>query len=249
MNDLDIFIEFLNHPLGTGNPVLQRFSQLSGAVRKGTGLEQFVYMPGKRKDRVLLVAHADTFWDEDWDSDWHAGTIMEHKIIPEENIIRSGTPNFGIGADDRAGCAILWLLKDLGHSLLITNGEEHGQRGSNWLMNHNPEIANEINKKHQFAVQFDSENGTDFKCYNVGTDVFRHYIIDKTSFVNADGGHGVTDICFLCHDICAVNLSIGYYYKHEPKEEINIVEWEKVLNLCRKWLNEPDLQRFILKNK
>ena len=43
-----------------------------------------------------------------------------------EFFYRSGVYDEGIGADDRAGCAILWLLKDSGHSLLVTNGEEIG---------------------------------------------------------------------------------------------------------------------------
>lgn len=77
----------------------------------------------------------------------------------------------------------------------------------------------------------DRENATDYKCYNVGILVFRNYIEDKTGFINSDGGEGITDICILCRDICGVNMSIGYYYKHKPKEEIFIVEWEKVLNL------------------
>lgn len=70
------------------------------------GEDSFVYVPGKREDRVVLIAHADTVYNSG------------QEIIFEEGIYRSGTPYCGIGADDRAGCAILYLLKDFGHSLL-----------------------------------------------------------------------------------------------------------------------------------
>ena len=37
-------------------------------------------------------------------------------------------------------------------------------------MDHNKDIADEINHDHQFVIQFDRRNGRDFKCYDVGTD-------------------------------------------------------------------------------
>ena len=100
--------------------------------------------------------------------------------------IRAVNDNFGLGADDRAGCAMLWLLKDLGHSLLVTNGEEHGQTGSSWLKSHNKHIYNEINRDHQFVMEFDRRNGGDFKCYDVGTDEFRSYVTKKTGYTEPD---------------------------------------------------------------
>ncbi len=254
MDDIELLLEFLKYPLGSGDAILKRFAGLPETTHSGkpthcvnpkNRLEQFVYIPGKRNNKVVLVAHADTYWDEGWDENWHAGTIMEHEIIQAENIISSGTKHFGIGADDRAGCAILWLLKDLGHSLLITNGEEHGQLGSNWLMNSHPDIANDINKDHQFMVEVDRRNGNDFKCYQVGTENFREYINKRTGYVDA-GRDSYTDICTLCRDICGVNLSIGYKYEHHDNEEINIKHWQKTLGLCREWLNEPILPYYSL---
>lgn len=254
MDDIELLLEFLKYPLGSGDAILKRFAGLPETTHSGkpthcvnpnNSLEQFVYIPGKRDNKVVLVAHADTFWDKGWNQKHHAGTIMEHELVVDENIIRSGTPDFGIGADDRAGCAILWLLKDLGHSLLITNGEEHGQLGSNWLMNSHPDIANGINKDHQFMVEVDRRNGNDFKCYQVGTENFREYINKRTGYVDA-GRDSYTDICTLCRDICGVNLSIGYKYEHHDNEEINIKHWQKTLGLCREWLNEPILPYYSL---
>jgi len=257
-HDTGILIDFLNYPLGSGESILKRFAELPETTKRGkpihrfnnkNRLEQFVFIPGKRNARVLLVAHADTVWDELYGCE----VKVQEKIIRENisnNLIQYINPDAGIGADDRAGCAILWLLKDTGHSLLITNGEEgkrakqiSGKQGSEWLMANYPVIAHEINYHHRFAVQFDRQNGTEFKCYTVGTEKFRQYIIEKTAYNEPDRERS-TDIVILCSSICGVNLSIGYRNDHQIDESINIIEWQHTLDQCRKWLNETDLPVF-----
>ena len=140
---------------------------------------------------------------------------------------------------------MLWLLKDLGHSLLVTNGEEHGQTGSTWLMDDNKDIAEEINQDHQFVIEFDSRNGRDFKCYDVGTDEFRSYVAEKTGYRDPDR-RSTTDIRTLCRDIAGVNLSIGYHNEHHENEYLSIVEWEHTVGVVQKWLSERKLPKFIL---
>ena len=44
----------------TEETVLSSFAELDGAKRIGAGDEQFVFVEGTRKDRVVLVAHADS---------------------------------------------------------------------------------------------------------------------------------------------------------------------------------------------
>ena len=237
MNDIDILKEFLNLPLGSSDEVFNKFAGIPGADRRGSGLEQFLFIKGTRDKRVLLVAHADTYWDE------HYG---ENEKEPQELIQLNGiirNKNGGLGADDRAGCAIMWLLKEMGHSILLTNGEEHGRVGSHWLMKKNRDIADEINLKHQFAVQLDRRNGKDFKCYSVGTDPFRDYVGQITGYSEPDRS-AFTDIVALCRDICGVNLSIGYHNEHSKDEYLVIDEWVNTLNICRKWLSESELPPF-----
>jgi hypothetical protein len=122
-----------------------------------------------------------------------------------------------------------WLLKDLGHSRLVTNGEEKGQLGSAWLMSSNEDIANEVNYDHQFVIQLDRDNGWDFKCYDVGTDKFRAYVADKTGYTEPDR-RSTTDIRTLCREIAGVNLCIGYHHEHGNQEYSNVAEWEHTLN-------------------
>jgi hypothetical protein len=139
-NHLDVLRSFLEIPLGSPDGVFDRFLEIPGAIYRGEGLERFLYVRGARSNKVLLVAHADTYWDHEYGYD--PGPV--HKIMIQDGNITAVNEEFGLGADDRAGCGMLWLLKDLGHSLLVTNGEERSQQGSSWLMSDNKDIADEI---------------------------------------------------------------------------------------------------------
>jgi hypothetical protein len=218
MDDIKVLLQFLNMPLGNTGAIFAKFGELDGAEHRGVGKRQFVYRPGERDDRVLLVAHADTVW------------------------------NGGLGADDRAGCAIAWLLKDLGHSLLIVDGEETGRQGSHWLMEANDDIGDEINDKHNFVIEFDRRNGTDYKCYDVGTREFRKYIEAMTSYAESDR-HSYTDIGTLCRKVPGANLSVGYRNEHTEKEYLVVKEWQHTLDMSRKWLGVTGLPGFKLLNE
>lgn len=168
--------------------------------------------------------------------------------VMERGLIRSGTKGVGLGADDRAGCAILWLLRELGHSMLVVSGEESGRLGSSMLMKSYPEIAAEINDSHCFAIEFDRRNGTDYKCYDVGSDDFRRYVENVTGYREPDRT-SYTDITVLCRRICGVNLSVGYHYEHTALEMLDVSEWRGTLEVSRKWLSSHILPRFPLVGK
>lgn len=236
--DLQVLLDFLRLPLSTPEPVFERFANLPGAISSGEGLGRFVFVPGTRTTKVVLVAHADTVWDARY------GRQAPAQNLQNKNG-RIWNSSGGLGADDRAGCAIVWLLKDLGHSILITDGEEQGQLGAKYLVNNCQDIANAINDDHQFVVEFDRRNGRDFKCYNVATDDFRRYVQSVTGYTEPDR-HSRTDIVELCRRVCGVNLSIGFYGEHSPLEELRFDEWANTLNLCRRWLSQADLPRFPL---
>jgi hypothetical protein len=235
----EILEKFLKMPISRTKEVFDEFLKIDGGIYGGDGLSSFLYIRGRRKNKVLLVAHADTVWDENYG---RANSPIGLKLVFENGIYRNTFGGFG--ADDRAGCAILWLLKDLGHSLLITSGEEQGQIGSNFIMNENPDIANEINNEHQFIIQFDRRGSKDYKCYDVGTDEFRKYIESVTGYKEPNRESN-TDIRILCRDICGVNLSIGYYNEHSDEAYLVYEEWLNTLNLAKDWLSKEDLPRFL----
>jgi hypothetical protein len=178
-----------------------------------------LYVPGKRGDRAVVAAHADTVWDAAY----------------EETRAR------GLGADDRAGCAMLWLLRDSGHSLLILDGEEHGARGSEFLKRECREIFEEI-IAHSVL---DRRGSSDYKFYKLPvSQEFRNYIESETGYHDA-GTESRTDIVVLCETVCGVNLSVGYYDEHGPNESFVYEEWAHTLDIVRKMLNK-ELRRYPL---
>ena len=139
-------------------------------------------------------------------------------------------------------------MREMGHSLLITDGEEEQCRGSHWLMNREQDIADEINKNHRFIVQLDRRKGTDYKCYSVGTDAFRQYVEHVTGYSEPDR-HYAADIVVLCRDICGVNLSVRYHREHTDHEYLVLKEWQDSFEICCHWLSGPGLPRFKLHEK
>ncbi len=242
--DTHALYKFLSMPLSSSDEVFDTFAALDGAILKiGEGKQRFLYVPGKRKDRCLLLAHADTFFDRDY-----INKEVKNSLKLENGVYSSTSPECGIGADDRAGCAMLWLLRDSGHSLLILDGEEHGQVGSHYLKEHEPELFEEINS-HTFMLQLDRRYQHDYRFYDLPvSDAFREYVITETGYTDSDGP-GRTDIGTLAEKICAVNLSVGYYDEHTPNERLVVSEWENTLKIVRTMLAKPLMQYKMKKPK
>jgi len=201
--------------------------------------KRFLFIEGTRPDKVVLVAHADTVWDN-----CYYNCEFKQEVVREGNYFIGLNPECGIGADDRAGCALIWLLRFTGHSILITDGEERGAQGSSYLMAEFPEIRQQLNA-HQFMIQFDRRNSADYKCYEVGSIDFHEYISEQTKMEynhRTDGGK--TDICVLCEDICGVNFSIGYVNEHTAKEKICISDWQHTFDVVSELLEQPNIPRF-----
>ena len=231
---LNVLLDFLGQP-HRPKTIFDKFLQIEGSVTTtGQQTQGYVYIPGKREDRVLLVAHADTVLSL---SDTKAPEI----IIKNNNIITNKHGGV-LGADDRAGCAILWLLKDSGHSILVLDGEESGMAGSRWLMS-DKDMADIVNS-HNFVVQLDKSGENEFKCYNVGSPEFIQYVQESTGYIPLPNT-SYTDIVTLCRDICGVNFSVGYFNEHTDREELNIDFWLKTYFTIKFWLEKPQ-KKFVL---
>lgn len=240
----------------TRRQVMNKFSAIPGAFTEGSGNERFVYIKGKRPDKALLVAHADTYWSV---LDGEIGNVA----IPleKDGIIFSGNRTvpiryyqgngytirngIGINADDRAGCGIAWNCRDLGHSILITSGEEVGCIAAKKLANHKY-WAKELND-HQFMIEFDRHGASDAAFYDIGTKNFVEYIANITKFTPVKGFG--TDIKYIAKDICGVNLSVGYYNEHTTDEFLVLKQFEHTLRITRDWLSQPNLPKFELDKK
>ncbi len=229
----EILEEFLSVPLNSGDALFERFAQLPGAVcsQGSKPLERYVYVPGSRKDRIVLVAHTDTVWDNAYNRP------METSVIFEDGVFKGTNPDCGIGADDRAGCAMLWALRDSGHSLLLVDGEEHGKIGARYLRKSDPKLFRTLNR-HRFMLEMDWQ-GTGTCLYNQVdyTKRFQSYITDKLGFSVAPKGGGC-DLQFLCHRICGTNVGVGYHGIHRSGETLVLSEWENTLSHLRAFLAE-----------
>lgn len=229
-----ILREFLNCPLEDGSEILKRFAALPGAVfaQGAHPLERFVYVPGTRKDRVLLIAHCDTVWDRNY------RRINGQQVLCEENGVLHGTlADFGIGADDRAGCALLWLLRQSGHSLLILDGEEHGHFGANYLRREHRKLLRELNA-HRYLLQLDLWGGN--SCMYHGIPNSRRFceMVESWGFCEEKKNNG-TDISYLATAACGANLSVGYHRFHRANEFLVLAEWESMLKRLRTELAKP----------
>lgn len=231
-----ILLEFLNMPLDRGDAILERFAALPGAsFQQGPKpLQRYVYLPGTRKDRVVLVAHVDTVWDKAYNHPFSE----EREALPEADILRSSHPNCGIGADCRAGCAMLWQLRNSGHSLLLVDGEEYGKHGAKYLRQSNRRLFQALNC-HQYMIELDYQ-GTDCCLFNQvdNTKKFKYYIERVLGFADAHAKGGC-DLQVLCRRICGVNLGIGYHRCHTSKEFLVLSEWENTLQKLEVFLQKP----------
>ena len=233
----EVLEKFLSMTVKSSDEVIDAFAALENAQKYGNEpLKRFVYIPGTRDDRVLLVAHADTVWDKNYMPELLS---TPQKIDYMFGCYYNSNPNSltGIGADDRAGCAILYLLRNSGHSILILDGEEHGQIGANFLKDEYPEIYKEINE-HSYMLQFDRRNSNDFKCYNIPvSNSFKNHIYRTMNYTDA-GTKSKTDIVVLSDEICGANLSVGYYGEHTEHERLNYKQWLNTYQKVSLMLNE-----------
>lgn len=215
--------------------VLERFASLPGAIRVGKGPRQFVYIEGTRPDKVLLVAHSDTVFDD----------RKREVVLDKKQIYRSAKSGVGIGADDRAGCAILWALRKSGHSLLVPNAEEAGCVGSRFLMSCEEQGWPQAINDHAFAIEFDRCHASDLVFYDVGSPDLEKFLLKHYPGYATDTG-AFTDICVLCEKMAGVNISVGYYDQHFGNESLVLSEWQRTLDLTRKMLQTENIPKFFV---
>lgn len=223
--------EFLSYPLNTTDDIFARFENIPGAITgKGeTALERYVCIPGTRKNKLVLVAHADTVWDDAY------GKPAQTTVLYEDGLFKGSNPECGIGADDRAGCAMLWALRDCGHTILLVSGEEKGKRGAKFLRQSNPKLFRFLNQ-HQFMIELDTFGSNRCKFYQVdNTSRFQKYITKQLEF-HDDEYSGGSDLQILCRRICGTNISVGYYCHHLPQEYLSLAEWENTLSRLQQFL-------------
>ena len=234
---VDILKKFLAIPVSNGTAVFDLFASLPGAVA-GVGrkpLERYVFVPGTRRDAVVLVAHADTVWDQAY------GRQVQAEPLLEDGIFRNAGEHCGIGADDRAGCAMLWVLRNSGHSLLVVDGEEKGKIGARYLRRSNKKLFRLLNS-HFYMMELDWQ-GTGGCLYNQveNTQQFKDYIFEQTGFQD-DAQKGGCDLQVLCQKVCGVNMGVGYHHYHKASETLDVAQWERTYRVLTEFLSKEQKQ-------
>lgn len=227
--------------------IIKRFYSLPGSFCTGTNSRQFVFVKGTRPDKALLVAHADSVWGSlnigiDFKDGVFHSSKKEVEVTWQSKTTKYVKKGIGTNADDHAGCLAVWSLRDLGHSMLITSGEEIGCVASRSLMEN--KAWRECIADHQFAIEFDRSGNNDIVFYDVGTNDFVKYMEKETGYKTQEGSS--TDIRFLCKDICGVNISMGYYDEHTKDERLVLSELMRTVETARKLLSQKDLPKFPL---
>lgn len=229
-----ILEKFLSCPIDSADAVFAEFEALPGAIaaRGESPLERYVCIPGTVNKPIVLVAHCDTVWDESY------GKPAQTTVFFEDGVFKGTNSQCGIGADDRAGCAMLWALRNCGHTLLLVNGEEKGKVGARYLKKSNPALFHKLNR-HQFMIELDWR-GTGGCLFNQVdyTKKFYRYVTQNLCFTD-DEKPGGCDLQILCHRICGMNIGVGYHGYHRPGEYLSLEEWENTLNHLTELLAKP----------
>lgn len=211
--------------------VLHTFSGLPHAVR-GDG---FVYVPGNRDylKRVLLVGHADTVRPKD----------LKLKYLKCVNNTFSAMDG-PLGADDRAGLAMLWILNAEGsaHSMLVTDGEESGGTGAREAVE---SITGEL-FQHSFCVEVDRRGSEELVFYDgCANTAFKLWL--KEQFPGWTQGLGsYTDIATVCPGtlLCGMNLAAGFRREHTHSEKLVYADWLKTLKALQGLLALEEYPKF-----
>ncbi|MEM8737260.1 MAG: M28 family peptidase [Planctomycetota bacterium] len=222
----------LTEAIRSSEPALiERFASLPHAVRLPVPKQlDAVYVPGlpgagSGDHPILLVAHTDTVFDRPGRVVWHG------------HIGHSAHPDIGLGADDRAGCAALWALRNTGASLLIVPAEERGCIGSRYVAEHYADLL----KHHCFAVQFDRRGSSDLVFYDGEPDELLNILEPAYGgYAEADGSY--SDVAVLCPalGIAGVNISIGFDDEHTPDETIDAAAWTRTVDNARNLIAAGD---------
>ena len=234
MDSKKLLEEFLSFPIDDASDVMQKFASLPSAIYQcgPEKLQQFVYVPGTRRDRVVLVAHADTVWDTVY------GNPKVHKLLYKDGVFCSDNNESGIGADDRAGCAMVWALRQSGHSLLILSGEEKGKLGAKYLRDSFPLLYKELNK-HCYMIEFDW-SGREACLFNQvdNTVSFKKFVKEDMGYRDSQKKGGC-DLQILCKRICGVNLSTGWQNCHNKNECLIVSDWDNTYEHMTSFLMRP----------
>lgn len=160
---------------------------------------------------IALVAHCDTVGyapPKDIFCD------MEQKVMWSPDLL---------GADDRAGIYAILQIIEAGFrpNVIFTTDEEIGGLGAQALVKKHKKCPF---KDLKFIIELDRSGQMDCVFYSCGNENFRVFI-ESYGFITAKGTFTDISIIAPTWGIAATNLSVGYYYEHNP---IEMLRWNEL---------------------
>lgn len=182
-------------------------ASLEAALKKYYNEEDLIispyYIAAKGQMPVALVAHLDTV---------HLMPVIQVYHDLEEGVLWSPE---GIGADDRAGVfSILEILgKGYRPSIIFCCKEEVGGVGAGHFVIENPKPFEGV----KYLIELDRQGEDDSVYYRCANEKFEQ-MINSYGFNTEWGSFSDISIIAPAWEICAVNLSVGYYDEHSLGE-------------------------------
>ena len=175
---------------------------------------------------VMLCCHLDT-----------VGNVHVKNIVSENGTLRNGE-NQLLGADDRCGVyGLIELSIALGKKgikpyLAFFTDEEIGLIGADNFIKKNPYNLYDI----KFCIELDRRGSDDCVFYEADyCEEFIQYVESK-GFKHNSGSCSDISCIIETWKIPCVNLSIGYYNEHTPREYLVIDEMMSTINKVYDWL-------------
>ena len=168
----------------------------------------YLYLENKHSP-VCLVAHADT-------------VSLGEKVKPIEISGNITNKHIGIlGADDRAGVALVLEVLDSGFSpnILITNHEEIGGFGATEFCENNHNLDHI-----KLFIELDRHGLAEYVNYNPLPDK-THRFLSNIGLIHAIGSFSDIKILTDRTGIPSFNLSCGYYREHTDDEYLSIKDY------------------------
>jgi hypothetical protein len=154
---------FLEFQQFTSSEMIDRFLSLENLIccaNPDNKEEKFLYRQGTAENEVLLVGYTDNALK-------NSDEFFAQKPIEKHNTC------IGEGIDNKAGCAMLWTLRNFGYSFLVFNGSD----GLNYL-HKNQDLVNRI-IEYRFIIQLNKNGNLDFESIKQSTSEFKKLIINS----------------------------------------------------------------------
>lgn len=198
---------------------------------------RWVFIPPNVPGQVICVSHMDTVWKD------RLNVVLTNRngVIYNKLVEKASVEDYdkltGIGADDRLGCATIYLALIEGwlgnHGVLFTEGEEIVI--GPYVTALDPELRLRLqDSMPRLFVELDYPGWGVFTTYNPETKDFINAIEKSLLMSRTDGSFSDVKALGEWFGIPEFNMAIGYQRQHRANEFIVLEDWEiQYVKFCK----------------